>query len=178
MLDDDRLDREVRSAYRQPADDAAAARRAVERVAFARARASRSWRVPWRMAVAAIAAVVLAVCAAALLRPRRVGPVAQRHQTPSVTYAAPSHVVEFALVAPHAQRVALVGDWNGWDPQAAPMRRAGASWVVAIPLARGAHVYGFVVDGGRWVSDPKAPTTPADAFGFRRSVVVVDGAST
>ncbi|HET7225810.1 MAG TPA: isoamylase early set domain-containing protein [Candidatus Eisenbacteria bacterium] len=177
MFDDDRLDREVRSAYRQPADDAAA-RRALERVAFQRARAARSWRVPRRMAVAAIVAAMLAVCAASVLRPRRAGTVARRRPAPSVTYAAPSHVVEFALVAPHAQRVAVVGDWNGWDPQAAPMRRAGASWVVAIPLARGAHVYGFVVDGGRWVSDPKAPTTPADAFGFRRSVVVVDGTST
>jgi hypothetical protein len=85
-------------------------------------------------------------------------------------------VVQFVLVAPGAAHVELVGDFNGWDPQASPMRRAGDSWTLAVPVPRGRHVYAFVVDGSRWVSDPAAPLAPEDEFGFRKSVVVVDGA--
>lgn len=89
--------------------------------------------------------------------------------------AAPGRVVEFVLVAPNAARVALVGDFNGWDIEAAPMRRvnAGDTWRIAVPLAEGRHVYAFVVDGSRWLADPAAPLAPEDGFGYRNSVVVV-----
>ena len=36
----------------------------------------------------------------------------------------------FAVWAPHAQRVALVGDFNGWDTASAPMDRLpDGTWV-------------------------------------------------
>jgi hypothetical protein len=84
--------------------------------------------------------------------------------------------VQFMFVAPAATRVALVGEFNDWDPTATPMSRAsGGAWHVALPLARGRHVYAFVVDGSSWVADPQAPLAPERWFGARNSVVLVNG---
>ena len=84
--------------------------------------------------------------------------------------------VQFMLVAPTASRVALVGEFNDWDPAATPMTRApGGAWHVVLPLARGRHVYAFVVDGSSWVADPQAPLAPERWFGARNSVLLVSG---
>src|SRR5438067_9973386 len=57
--------------------------------------------------------------------------------------------VRFVYVAPYASRVALVGDFNAWNPAAMPMRRSadGRAWMIDVPLMPGRHVYAFVVDG-------------------------------
>lgn len=90
-----------------------------------------------------------------------------------------AHPVQFMLVAPEARRVALVGEFNDWDPGATPMARApGGAWHVALPLPRGRHVYAFVVDGNDWVADPQAPLAPERWFGSRNSVMLVDGGQT
>lgn len=82
--------------------------------------------------------------------------------------------VQFMLVAPAASRVALVGEFNDWDPAATPMSAApGGVWHVALPLANGRHLYAFVVDGTVWVTDPLAPLAPERWFGTRNSVVLV-----
>lgn len=89
-------------------------------------------------------------------------------------------VVKFVLIAPAAQRVSLVGDFNGWDVRANPMTtRAGdGRWTVFVPLQPGMHVYSFLVDGTQFIPDPTAPTAPDDGFGTdRRNSVVVVGAS-
>ena len=84
--------------------------------------------------------------------------------------------VQFMLVAPAANRVALVGEFNDWDPTATPMVRVpGGAWHVALPLASGRHVYAFVVDGTSWVADPQAPLAPEGWFGARNSVLLVNG---
>jgi hypothetical protein len=84
--------------------------------------------------------------------------------------------VQFMLVAPAATRVALVGEFNDWDPAATPMLRApGGAWHVALPLATGRHVYAFIVDGTSWVADPQAPLAPEGWFGARNSVLLVSG---
>jgi hypothetical protein len=84
--------------------------------------------------------------------------------------------VQFMLIAPSATRVALVGEFNDWDPAATPMVRAsGGAWHVALPLARGRHVYAFVVDGTSWVTDPQAPLAPERWFGASNSVLLVHG---
>ena len=83
--------------------------------------------------------------------------------------------VQFMFVAPTATRVALVGEFNDWDPMATPMSRTGGgAWHVALPLARGRHVYAFVVDGSSWVADPQAPLAPERWFGAQNSVVLVN----
>jgi hypothetical protein len=97
----------------------------------------------------------------------------------AATAASPDTVrlVRFVLVDPAAARVALVGDFNGWDASRTPMRaaRAGGIWTVELRLPPGRHTYAFVVDGGRWVVDPAAPLAPEDGFGTPNSVIVVGG---
>jgi hypothetical protein len=106
-----------------------------------------------------------------------------RRTTPAPTVAsAPADatptLVRFALLAPGAARVALVGDFNRWDPTATPLRasRDGRTWEVQVPLSPGRHVYGFVVDGGLR-ADPAAPRTADDDYGAPSSVVLVAGSS-
>ena len=82
--------------------------------------------------------------------------------------------VRFVFVAPYASRVALVGDFNAWNPAAMPMRRSvdGRAWLLDVPLPPGRHVYSFIVDGDL-APDPAAPRAGDDDFGVPSSVVLV-----
>lgn len=83
-------------------------------------------------------------------------------------------VVEFSFDAPAARLVSVVGEFNGWNSRAAPMRRASnGRWVTDLALAPGRHTYGFEVDGGGLVPDPHAPVAPEQLFGVRHSVLLV-----
>jgi hypothetical protein len=97
-------------------------------------------------------------------RPNPVSPAATLRPAP----------VRFALVAPGATRVSLVGDFNRWDATATPMRQLGDGrlWLVEVPLAPGRHVYAFVVDGDL-TPDPAAPRAGEEDFGTPSSVVLV-----
>jgi 1,4-alpha-glucan branching enzyme len=56
--------------------------------------------------------------------------------------------VNFVCVAPKAERVCLLGDFNGWDPSSHPMQRQpDGSWLLQISLHHGHHHYVFLVDG-------------------------------
>lgn len=56
---------------------------------------------------------------------------------------------------PAARRVAVVGDFNGWQADVTPMRRDVASgrWEAKLALPVGEHRYAIVVDNTRWVGD-------------------------
>jgi 1,4-alpha-glucan branching enzyme len=84
----------------------------------------------------------------------------------------------FVVVAPHAARVSLVGDFNDWNAARTPMRRLGsgsAVWTTVVPLAPGRYRYAFLADGSRWLADPAAPLARDDEFGPPSSVVTVEG---
>jgi 1,4-alpha-glucan branching enzyme len=51
----------------------------------------------------------------------------------------------FAVWAPNAQSVSLIGDFNDWDPRRHPMRSSGDSgiWTLQVPEARPGSVYKF-----------------------------------
>jgi 1,4-alpha-glucan branching enzyme len=55
--------------------------------------------------------------------------------------------VHFAVWAPNAHRVSVVGDFNLWDGRMHPMRSLGASgvWEIFLPSAREGHRYKFEV---------------------------------
>jgi len=66
------------------------------------------------------------------------------------------HHVDFFCHAPDAAHVSLIGDFNGWRPEATPMRRMpDGNWMASLDLLHGHHQYLFVVDGKR-VLDPNA----------------------
>jgi 1,4-alpha-glucan branching enzyme len=82
-----------------------------------------------------------------------------------------AHVVDegvtFAVWAPTARHVGLVGDFNGWDPDATPMQNLGESgiWTALVPGAEAGQRYKYAVTGadGRTVQK-------ADPFAFATEV--------
>jgi hypothetical protein len=84
----------------------------------------------------------------------------------------------FALVAPRATSVAVVGDFNDWDPQASRLRSGrNGTWTLELALPPGSHRYAFVVDGTHWLPDPASGATIADDFGDGNSIVTIVGRS-
>jgi 1,4-alpha-glucan branching enzyme len=50
----------------------------------------------------------------------------------------------FAVWAPNALSVAVVGDWNGWDPRVNPMQGSDSGiWQLRVPKAKPGSVYKF-----------------------------------
>jgi 1,4-alpha-glucan branching enzyme len=84
----------------------------------------------------------------------------------------PQGGVRFAVWAPAARRVAVVGDFCAWNADRHVMQPQGSSgvWAVHVPEAAVDHRYKFVVDGAdgrqRWKADPmarRAELPPSDA---------------
>jgi hypothetical protein len=84
-------------------------------------------------------------------------------------------VVQFIVMAPRANAVSLVGDFNGWNAAATPMRPTAhpGVWSVTLPLAEGRHLYAYIVNGSQWLADPDAPIASDDGFGHKNSVILV-----
>ncbi|HEU0335028.1 MAG TPA: 1,4-alpha-glucan branching protein GlgB [Gaiellaceae bacterium] len=75
--------------------------------------------------------------------------------------------VRFAVWAPNARSVAVVGDWNGWQGDADPLEPTGSSgiWQGLVPEAAEGHAYKFAVLGADGVLRLKA-----DPYAFRAEV--------
>ncbi len=71
--------------------------------------------------------------------------------------------VHFAVWAPNAQHVALVGDFNHWDAAAHPMVPVGATgvWECSVSGAGDGALYKFAIAGADGVTRQKA-----DPMGF------------
>lgn len=131
--------------------------------------------------------------AAWLLRPRpiRVSPLAGAIATAAVvaavfivggtrsvgvsTVIGPTDIfVEFSLEAPNATSVSVAGDFNGWEGGLVLEDRDGDGvWSGRVALRPGLHKYMFILDGDRWVTDPKASRFDDDGFGNRNAVIAV-----
>lgn len=137
-------------------------------------RRRRIWLLRPRMVpVTPLGAFALAATLAAIVAGTTLSVLRLRTAAPGPLSAASA--VPFALYAPDARSVALVGDFNDWDTAATPLRPTGSSgaWVVTVPLLPGRYRYGFVIDGTRWLADPGAPRAPDDDFGTPNSVLTV-----
>ena len=65
------------------------------------------------------------------------------------------------------RKVSVVGDFNGWDHEATPMRKKGGHWVASVALANGERYrFRYVDELGRWHDDPAADdVVPNDVGG-------------
>ena len=72
------------------------------------------------------------------------------------------------------RNVQVAGNFNGWDPNATPMRRQDGVWSTVLVLPPGSYEYMFVIDDQRWVTDPLAVETRDDGFGGKNAVLDVD----
>jgi hypothetical protein len=137
--------------------------------------------------LAAFAAAAVVLVAAAAIVPR----LTTETSGPAVLAVAPeavpataaagdsTHLVQFVFVAPTAESVSLVGDFNNWEMGATPLAAGPARsvWTVRVRLPNGRHRYAFVVDDSTWAADPSAPPAAGDDFGVPSSVVTVTGSS-
>jgi 1,4-alpha-glucan branching enzyme len=81
--------------------------------------------------------------------------------------------VTFRIDAPDAQKVFLVGDFNGWDDTRHPMNKGReGSWSKAVMVVPGRYEYKFMVDG-EWHRDPANPEVCENCFGTLNSVILV-----
>lgn len=70
-----------------------------------------------------------------------------------------------------ATSVALVGNFNAWDPLADIMQPlADGSFSFEIALNPGTYQYKFVLDGHEWVADPSGERQP-DSYGGENSIL-------
>lgn len=82
--------------------------------------------------------------------------------------------VRLILVAPGARQVAVVGDWNDWDPLAQPLDDSDGdgTWELRFRVEPGRdYEYQFVVDEAEWISDPDALLQVDDGFGGTNSIL-------
>jgi hypothetical protein len=124
--------------------------------------------LPWSLAAAA-ALVFAALVGAAVSRDGLAG-------FSGVTKPDTTKHIQFTLVAPDAKKVAVVGDFNSWDPSHAGFqaRHAGGGvWTLTAKVPVGHHRYSFVVDDSVWMADPMAPRAHDNDFGLPKSAIVV-----
>ncbi|MFN0068857.1 MAG: isoamylase early set domain-containing protein [Limisphaerales bacterium] len=87
----------------------------------------------------------------------------------------PLRAVNFICRAPEARTVSLVGDFNGWNPAAHPMKQGpDRSWTVQVEIKRGHHRYAFHVDGALTL-DPQAMGITRNDQNERVSLMSVSG---
>lgn len=81
--------------------------------------------------------------------------------------------VEFRFLRPAAQRVFLVGDFNGWNRAALPMQATGDGWwACRLCLPEGSHQFQYLADGKSYL-DYAAFGLERGPLGTWNSVVVV-----
>jgi hypothetical protein len=160
-----------------------------DRMPNARRRALRRWLGEPRVRRAAVAAVAAAAVLTLYLRDSTdeatgsqssdavvLAPAAD-YSTPVVDAAAADRMVarEFAIETADAQQVALVGDFNQWNPERHRLHRDehSARWYITVRLRTGLHKYAFIVDDSVWTPDPSAVRTVDRDFGVTSSLVLV-----
>jgi 1,4-alpha-glucan branching enzyme len=81
--------------------------------------------------------------------------------------------MNFICIAPQAQAVSLVGDFNQWDAAAHPMKQmVDKAWMATVELKHGHHRYAYMVDG-QLTLDPRGQGITRNDKGERVSLVPV-----
>ena len=81
--------------------------------------------------------------------------------------------VKFQVYEPHARHVTLAGEFNQWNPDAAPMQpHDDGHWLITLDLLPGRYQYKFVVDG-HWLPDLTAHENVPNEHGTLNSVIDV-----
>ena len=88
-----------------------------------------------------------------------------------------SHTQQVRIIffSPEASSVALVGDFNEWGKREVNLAQSSdrGIWEFTMALKTGVYHYNLLVDGERWVANPKSSTLVPDGFGGYNSVLVV-----
>jgi hypothetical protein len=87
-----------------------------------------------------------------------------------VTFKIPAGQVE-------ARSAVVLGEWNGWNADATPMKRGkDGSWTATATLETGRpYRFRYLLDGAHWKNDEGADATVRNHFGSEDSVLALDG---
>lgn len=89
------------------------------------------------------------------------------------TKATESKPQTFAITAPDATSVKLVGDFTQWEKKPIGMaKQDGGAWIAKVKLPPGTHHYRFLVDG-HWCDDPNCTQRVPNPYGGENSVRAV-----
>jgi 1,4-alpha-glucan branching enzyme len=82
--------------------------------------------------------------------------------------------VTFALPATiWADTVHVVGDFNGWNERATPLRLTETAWMTTLELEAGReYQYRYLLNGNEWHNDWHADRYVPNAYGGDNSVVI------
>jgi 1,4-alpha-glucan branching enzyme len=82
--------------------------------------------------------------------------------------------VTFALPATiWADTVHVVGDFNGWNERATPLRHTETAWMITLELAAGyEYQYRYLLNGNEWHNDWHADRYVSNPYGGDNSVVI------
>ena len=82
--------------------------------------------------------------------------------------------INFEIIAPEADTVFLVGDFNDWNLSTHPCKRnAKGIWKTSIKLGPGRYEYRFFIDG-EWRNDPNSGPFASNPFGSDNCVINLD----
>ena len=83
--------------------------------------------------------------------------------------------VTFSFPATSASTsVAVVGDFNNWDPKAGEMKLKGDAYTLTVSVKPNTEAkFKYYVDGANWANDEAADTFVANEFGTEDSVLQV-----
>jgi hypothetical protein len=91
----------------------------------------------------------------------------------SIQQPGPAGNVRFRIRAAAAENVFVAGDFNGWSPEAEPLRPTGDGWwETRVELDPGSYEYAYVIDG-EWTTPPEAKLIVEDGFGGRNGILEV-----
>ena len=72
---------------------------------------------------------------------------------------------------PDAERIALAGNFNGWNGAEQFLTKTSDGWILSYVLGKGNYEYKFVVDG-KWMPDPSNPYTSGDGQNINSCLTV------
>jgi 1,4-alpha-glucan branching enzyme len=75
-----------------------------------------------------------------------------------------------------ADRICLVGEFNGWNRDSHPMQRdRDGGWHITLDLPAGRiYQFRYLCDGERWINDTQADGYVTNAFGTDNCVIHTD----
>ena len=75
-----------------------------------------------------------------------------------------------------AKQAVVLGEWNGWNPEATPMKRDhDGSWTATETLPTGRpYRFRYLLDGARWLNDDAPDALLPNQFGTEDSVLALD----
>jgi len=82
--------------------------------------------------------------------------------------------IDLAVLAPDAQSVSVVGEFNDWRVDSHPLQlKDRETWHITLQLPPGVYQYKFVIDGTRWEDDADNPKRTMNEFGTSNSILEV-----